>query len=185
MSFQYEGKMFPIYEKQGTSLVDQIGKDHIFMVACDYFFFNACKEIVGLENAREIYFRVWYNLAAINIANAMQELGIKEVKDFKTFKEIVKFGYAKAPCYHEIVKDSDTRLIADITWCPYLEFGKLFFQDPTDKEASEWIKAAAEALSVCNKAVVETAGFKNVSHKVESCMCLGEKTCRKVFESNK
>lgn len=177
--------MFPIYEKQGTALEDQIEKDHIFVVTCDKFFFEACNEEVGLEGARRIYFRVWYNLAATNIENAKRKLGVKEVRDFQTFKRLVKYGFGKAPCYHEIVEDSDTRLIADITWCPYFEFAKSVFQEPTGKEASEWMKAAAEVLTECNRAVVETTGFKDVSHTVESCMCLGDETCRKVFEIKK
>ena len=164
----------------------QLTRGEVSWVVHDRLFFNEIKEQVGLEKAKDIYSKVWEKVGFAIITRAKQKLGIQEVKDFETFKSIMK---SAAGSINDITEDSENRLVMELKWCPFSEVGRLLLQEPMGipegYDRSEWVRAAADALVDWDRGMVLATGLKGVSNTAESHMCLGDKTCRRVFEFKK
>jgi len=88
-----------------------------------YYIWRVFKEELGADKALATYGVVWGAIAQASFAQAVQDLGIKEVKDIATLGRIVHYCGLAIPAIYETVENAKDRHIGRVYWCANPTYG--------------------------------------------------------------
>ncbi len=127
MTEQNVSPFLPLVEKYAKGLETNIEDLSVAalrsMFAHVYYIWRAFKPALGFEKGLEAYGTVWDAIATVSFQGAMQDLGLKEVKDVPTLGKIVQHAFTGVPAIYEIKRNEPNEHVGHVLWCANPAYG--------------------------------------------------------------
>ncbi len=172
--------------KLGKSYKEQMNTWAMAYAFHDIMVWRLLKRELGREKGRELFLKLWTDLARNSADAAIKTIDVKKV-DIHTLGEIARQGYSILACPYKIISETPDEHIAQVTECPFHRYNDEMFGDhASSEEMRMYWQDTADATNNYFKTIVEHLGLSGqIEAGSDKFLCTGDEYCTVFFKRKK